>query len=147
MSVKDHIISKHKKTNNFYRTLKKAVLKKFWQAFQRKRMKNNKRIKVLQKVIREFMMALLRKNLNKSAEDIKKQLINIIEFIKKRTFFVVILRVFSFEDLIYIDKIFRVALIYIDVFGDWVISLKYFAFWSTVCSFASTEEMKNYGFL
>ena len=147
MSVKDHIISKHKKTNNFYRTLKKAVLKKFWQAFQRKRMKNNKRIKVLQKVIREFMMALLRKNLNKSAEDIKKQLINIIEFIKKRTFFVVILRVFSFEDLIYIDKIFRVALIYIDVFGDWVISLKYFAFWSIVCSFASTEEMKNYGFL
>ena len=147
MSVKDHIISKHKKTNNFYRTLKKAVLKKFWQAFQRKRMKNNKRIKVLQKVIREFMMALLRKNLNKSAEDIKKQLINIIEFIKKRTFFVVILRVFSFEDLIYIDKIFRVALIYIDVFGDWVISLRYFAFWSIVCSFASTEEMKNYGFL
>ena len=87
MSVKDHIISKHKKTNNFYRTLKKAVLKKFWQAFQRKRMKNNKRIKVLQKVIREFMMALLRKNLNKSAEDIKKQLINIIVLHKKAEIF------------------------------------------------------------
>ena len=46
-------------------------------------MKNNEKIKVLQKVIREFMMALLRKNLNKSTEDIKKQLINIIVLHKK----------------------------------------------------------------
>ena len=50
-------------------------------------MKNNEKIKVLQKVIREFMMALLRKNLNKSAEDIKKQLINIIVLLKKAEVF------------------------------------------------------------
>ena len=50
-------------------------------------MKNNEKIKVLQKVIREFMMAVLRKNLNKSAEDIKKQLINIIVLLKKAEVF------------------------------------------------------------
>ena len=50
-------------------------------------MKNNEKIKVLQKVIREFMMTLLRKNLNKSAEDIKKQLINIIVLHKKAEVF------------------------------------------------------------
>ena len=50
-------------------------------------MKNNEKIKVLQKVIREFMMALLRKNLNKSAEDIKKQLINTIVLHKKAEVF------------------------------------------------------------
>ena len=78
-------------------------------------MKNNEKIKVLQKVIREFMMALLRKNLNKSAEDIKKQLINIIVLHKKA-------EVFRGDPagayLIYIGKIFRVALIYIEVFGN-----------------------------
>ena len=48
------ILSDDKRSDDFYRTLKKAVLKNFWQVVWSKKMKNNKRVKVLLKVIQKF---------------------------------------------------------------------------------------------
>ena len=45
------MIFEHKRSNDFHRTLKKAVLKKFWLVF---RLTNNKRISVLLKVIQRI---------------------------------------------------------------------------------------------
>ena len=37
LSIKDHTIFDHKISNDFYRALKKAVSKKFWQLFRSKK--------------------------------------------------------------------------------------------------------------
>ena len=44
----------HKRSNDFYRAQRKAVLKKFWQVFRSKKMEDNKRVKVLLKVIQRI---------------------------------------------------------------------------------------------
>ena len=44
----------HKRSNDFYITLQKAVSKKFWQVFRSKKMEGNKRVKVLLKVIQRI---------------------------------------------------------------------------------------------
>ena len=54
MNIKDCTIFEHKRLNDFYGTLKKAVLKRFSQIFRSNKMKDNKRVKVLLKFIQRM---------------------------------------------------------------------------------------------
>ena len=54
LSIKDRVFFEHKRSNDFYSTLKKAVLKKFLQVFQAKKLKDKKIIKILLKVIQKI---------------------------------------------------------------------------------------------
>ena len=50
-SINDQTTFEHKSSNNFYRNLKKVVLKKSFQVFRSKKIKDNRKVKVLLKVI------------------------------------------------------------------------------------------------